>query len=402
MVARYGVRSYLVGATCARMGDEISGPALLLFGIAVTGSTATGSLIYAALTIAAGAGGPLFGVALDRAGYPGRVLAAALLSYGAGLAVVAVILGHAPVAFAVGVAALVGLLAPALAGGWTSQLSNVLPPERLARGHAMDAGTYNAASLAGPAVAAGIASSWGAQWAVVGAVMILLVAVPLAWRLPTRELHHLTAPPLLAALVADLRAGFRALGEIPGLRTITTASCIAYLGFGMFVVACPSLGRVQFGNDARGALLLTLVAATALITTMAMSRWPPKWPPETTFLAATSLAAIGLLLAAFARNPVVLIAGGAVLGVADGPQLAAIFALRQRDAPAHLRGQVFTTAASLKLTAGAIGAAAGGALIAQSTTTVLVVAATMQVAAFLYFGPLTRSRRLRYLRHSTS
>jgi MFS family permease len=394
MVARYGVTSYLAGSTCARLGDEMSGPALLLLGLAVSGSAATASLIYAGLTIAAGVGGPLFGVALDRASRPGRVLAAALLSYGAGLAAVAVILGHAPVAVAAGVAVLVGLMAPALAGGWTAQLPNVVPPERLARGHAMDAATYSVASLAGPALAAGIASSWGSRWAVAGAITILSAAGPLAWRLPTREqpLRGTGRPPW-TGLATGLRAGFRALAEIPGLRAITTASCIAYFGFGIFVVACPGLGRAQFGNAAHGALLLSVVAATALMATAAMSRWPPQWQPQTMFLLATSLAAIGFLLAAFARDPAVLIASAAVLGVADGPQLTAIFALRQRDAPPHLRGQIFTTAASLKLSAGSIGAVAGGALISHSTSTALVVAAMAQIAALLSFAALASGVR---------
>ena len=393
MIARYSLSRYLTGATCARTGDEMSGPALLLLGLAVSGSTATASLIYAGLTIAGGVGGPLFGVALDRSGRPGRVLGVALLSYGTGLATVAILLGRAPVVVAVGLVVVTGLLAPALAGGWTSQLASVGPAGGLARGHALDAATYSVASLAGPALAAGAASSLGAPWAVGGAVTLLLAAAPLAWRLPARE-----QPPrpagrrLRAELHADLRAGFLAIARIPGLRAITTASCVAYFGSGMFVVACPGLGRAEFGSPARGALLLSVVAAAGLLANTALSRWP-SWQPEATFLAATAVAAAGLLLAAFAASPAVLLAGAAVLGVADGPQLAAIFALRQREAPARLRGQVFTTAASLKLTAGAFGALAGGALATGYAGHSLVVAAAAQVAAAVLFGWLTRHRR---------
>lgn len=66
--------------------------------------------MYGGLTIAAGTGGPLFGVALDRAVRPGRVLAAALVVYALGLAVVASALGRTPVIVVVGCAALIGLL----------------------------------------------------------------------------------------------------------------------------------------------------------------------------------------------------------------------------------------------------------------------------------------------------
>jgi len=56
-----GLRRYLAGATAARAGDEMSGPALLLLGFAVTGRPQTGSGLLASLTIAGAAGGPLFG-----------------------------------------------------------------------------------------------------------------------------------------------------------------------------------------------------------------------------------------------------------------------------------------------------------------------------------------------------
>ena len=65
MISRYadrrGLRRYLAGAAVARAGDEMSGPALLLLGFAVTGRPETGSGLLAGLTIAGAAGGPLFG-----------------------------------------------------------------------------------------------------------------------------------------------------------------------------------------------------------------------------------------------------------------------------------------------------------------------------------------------------
>src|SRR6185503_4442789 len=45
----------------------------------------------------------------------------------------------------------------------------------------------------------------------------------------------------------------------------------------------------------------------------------------------------------------------ALAGLAEGPAFAATFATRQRWSPPSLRGQIFTTAASLKLGAFAVG-----------------------------------------------
>src|ERR1700722_13473529 len=65
-MSRYRLGTYLAGATVARTADEMSGPALLLLGLAVTGSARTAALLYAALTIAGGGGGPLPGPVPDR------------------------------------------------------------------------------------------------------------------------------------------------------------------------------------------------------------------------------------------------------------------------------------------------------------------------------------------------
>ena len=87
MTSRYRLRSYLAGATAARTADEMSAPALLLLGLAVTGSARSAALLYAGLTISAAAGGLVLGALLDRSDRPGRLLGWALTGYAAGLAV---------------------------------------------------------------------------------------------------------------------------------------------------------------------------------------------------------------------------------------------------------------------------------------------------------------------------
>jgi hypothetical protein len=61
------LRWYLAGAALARAGDEMSGPAVLLLGFAVTGAPGAGAALLAGLTISAAAGGLVFGALLDRA-----------------------------------------------------------------------------------------------------------------------------------------------------------------------------------------------------------------------------------------------------------------------------------------------------------------------------------------------
>ena len=72
----------------------------------------------------------------------------------------------------------------------------------------------------------------------------------------------------------------------------------------------------------------------------------------------------------------------ALAGLAEGPAFAATFATRQRWSPPSLRGQIFTTAASLKLGAFAVGSAlAGPVLYRADVAGTLVAVGTIQLLA---------------------
>ena len=96
------------------------------------------------------------------------------------------------------------------------------------------------------------------------------------------------------------------------------------------------------------------------------------------------------------------LAAVALAGAGEGPQLTALFAVRHRETPASMRGQVYTTAASLKIAGMAAGAALAGPLAGRSVTGCLLVAAGTELcaaAAYLLAGPSragrTRGRRAR-------
>ena len=177
---------YLAGATAARTGDEMSGPALLLAGFAVTGSAAEASALLAGVTISAAIGGPVLGALLDRAVRPGRLLAAALALYVTGLAAILAGLGRVPQPLVLLAAVATGLLGPALSGGWTAQLPRVAPPDTLPRANALDTMTYGVAGLTGPALAGTTAQLFGAPTGVVVSMVLIGLALPVAWGLPGR------------------------------------------------------------------------------------------------------------------------------------------------------------------------------------------------------------------------
>jgi hypothetical protein len=458
MERRDGVGPYLAGAALARVGDEMSGPALLLAGLATTGSAASASALLAGLTVSAAAGGPVFGALLDRSARPGRVLATALALYASGLAVVLASLGRLPVACTVLLAVPTGLLGPALSGGWTSQLPLVVGPDALARAHALDAMTFSLASLLGPALAGAVADLCGATAGVEAAVALIALALPGAWRLPRAATRasasasatatatatargpdptsrptpgtatgratvpvpasgrssdpatvpapvtgKATAPdpevgraalpratsaarpaptaapapsrrPPLAPLAADLAAGLRAVLHTRRLARATTVSTLSCTGGGILVAAGPLLGESVFGSAARGTLLLSCTAASALAANALLARRPRALPPDTVLWVGTLLLGCALLLASTLR-PWAVIAAMPLIGAAEGPQLTALFAVRHRDSPAAVRAQVFTTGASLKITGYAVGAALCGPLAARSLPAALLTAA---------------------------
>jgi hypothetical protein len=91
---------------------------------------------------------------------------------------------------------------------------------------------------------------------------------------------------------------------------------------------------------------------------------------------------IGVSMAAAALAPGWLtLAAVALGGAGEGPQLTALFAVRHRETPANLRGQVYTTAASLKIAGLAAGAALAGPLAGWSVTGCLLIAAGTELCA---------------------
>ena len=361
---------------------------------------ATGSGLLASVTIAGAAGGPVFGALLDRSRRPDRVLAGTLAAYALGIVAVQAAVGRLPMAAVVPIALAAGLFNPSVAGGWTAQLPGLVTEGELARGSALDALTYSAASLAGPALAAVVAAGFGARAAVLTAAALVALAVPAACSLSRSAPGPALAPrrPWAARrMAAQMAAGFAAIATRRPLLRATVTSVVSYAGIGMLLVCCPVLGAQRLGGAARGALLISGMAVASLIANAILARRPGRGQPDVWVLASTL--AIGVSMAAVAIAPGWLtLAAVSLAGAGEGPQLTALFAVRHRETPASMRGQVYTTAASLKIAGMAAGAALAGPLAGRSVTGCLLVAAGTELcaaAAYLLAGPgwLNRGRR---------
>jgi len=290
--------------------------------------------------------------------------------------------GRLPVPLVVLIALAAGLFTPAVAGGWTSQLPRIVTGPVLDRGFALDATTYSAASLAGPALAAVIAAWFGARTAVVTAAVLVALAIPSACSLSRYPPPQADAPrPAPSRQVA---AGFAAIVTRRPLLRATVTSAVSYVGLGMLLVCCPLLGAQRLGGSARGALLISAIAAASLVVNSILARRPPRSQPDVRVLVSTLV--MGVSMAAAALLPTgapgwLTMAAVALGGAGEGPQLTALFAVRHRESPEHLRGQIFTTAASLKVGGLAAGAALAGPLAGRSVTACLLVAAGFELCA---------------------
>jgi MFS family permease len=383
---RYTLTHYLLGALPARLGDDMSGQAILLLGIAA-GSATLGSTLLAALTFSAALGGPLLGAILDRSKHPGKVLALSIGLYAIGISLIAWSLGHVPVWASVALALLAGFLMPSISGGWSSRLKTFIADEQMTRASAIDATTFNIAGLAGPAVAGLIAGWLDAHWAVAVLVALLVVALPMAWVLPKRQVEikkHETT------FFKDVSAGLKIIATNKPLFRITLLSVISYMGIGMLWVICPLVGLEQVGNAGFGGVMMSVLSVGALAATAAYAKWPTKYTPDIIAFMTTIILAVALLILAFAGNVFVVLIAMLVAGLADGPQLAAVFAVRHREAPERSRSQVFTTGASLKITAAAVGAVLAGQLASGSLRLTILTACLVQCLAAVLFSVLNR------------
>jgi MFS family permease len=391
MPSRYRLAGYLTGATLARTGDELSGPALLLLGSAA--GPGAGSALLAGLTAAAAAGGPVFGALLDRSPAPGRLLATALVGYAGGIALVTAAFGHLPLGAVVAVAALTGLLNPAIAGGWTAQLPSVAGPA-LPTASRLDALTFTTAALAGPGLAGLLANLAGASFALAVAVAVVVAAFPVAWTLPRRP------RPAAARWKDQLADGFGVLLRHRPLRRATVASTVSCAGIGVVTVCYPLLGAAHLGGAANGVLLMTVLAVASLLANVACARRPLPLSSDTILRVSTLVLAASCVVAACADGVALLVVAAALAGFAEGPQLTALFAIRHRETPERVRAQVFTTAASVKITGLAAGAALAGPLAAWSLPACLSTAAAVQlVAAATCSGRPERRSERRSERH---
>ena len=372
------VLAYATMATASRAVTEAIAPAVLVSALATGHSAGQGAIILAGVTGLAAVGGPFIGATLDRVRHPGRVVSIAIIVLAGGVGLLAWLMPHAPLLALLVIASIGGMAQPALTGGQSSHLPSLVRPDQLTRAYGIDAATYNIGAIAGPPLAAASV--------VIGPVAPLvftfgLLLVALAMRpfvpFPTR-----TEPGIRRSLVRDVTTGFNGLFSTPSLASATLINTIGFLGQAGFLVGVPLLVILQQGSLAHSGWVFGASAIGGVLSSAWIAYRPLKHLDEI-IVATTVIVGLALITLAFSPSFVVTILAAFVIGVADGPLLAATFAVRSREAAPEIRSVVFTTAASIKTSLYAIAAAILGAVSDHGVGLVFGIAAIIQVIALV-------------------
>jgi len=329
--------------------------AVVLFVLAVTHSAQVAGLTVAASTLPTVVTGPLVGAWLDRSRHRRAVFLASPLLLAVAMCGFLLVGDRLPAGILVLMGFVAGLPSPVRTGGFSGLIPTVVPEQVLPRAYGFEAVSYNVAGIAGPALAGAVAGLAGASWAIVATAMVAMVAVVVVAQVP---IVPATGAP--RRFIPALRAGLALLWRVRPLRSVTVATTVSQLWFGLIVVAFPLLAHDLGYARAAGGLLFSVFAIGALIGSVSYARVASRVAEEPAAMVGFVLFAVALGAIAAAPTLLVALIASFFSGLIDGPLLAATLNLRQRHAPAWLRTQVFTTAASLKIGAFAVGSALAG------------------------------------------
>jgi MFS family permease len=374
-----GYPVFWVTATVTRLADEMFSVGVVLLVLERTGSAGLAGATVAAVTLPSLVSGPLLGAWLDRSGRRRRVMILDQILAASSLVGIVALAGHAPNWTVPLVALVAGSTWPLSFGGFTSLIPVIVPDRLLAQANALEATSFNFAVIGGPALAGTISAVADPAVSLLVEAALTLGAIGLIARI------RMDSPVQHAAqsLVEIARAGIKHVASTPALRSVTVAGALNLGGLGLLTVAFPFFAVHDLGAQRSVAgYLWAAFAFGSAVGAMSLVRFHTRYPPQRVVLVAIAGLGSLMLLWPLASSVPAALFLIALAGLVDGPNLAATFGTRQRWTPPDLLGQIFTTAASLKVGAFSLGAAiAGPVVIALGARGALLIAAGMQFAA---------------------
>ncbi len=361
-----GYARYFVAVTLARVPTTMWAVAVALLVLQHTGSLSLAGITVAAGSLPAAFSGPVLGAWLDVTRSRRALIALDQLTAIGALIGILLLAGHGPHWALPVVAIAFGVTSPLSMGAFRSVLPELVRPELLPKANTMEATAVNLAYIVGPAVAGVIAGTAGPAAAI--EVQIGLYAATIAMTATAKVFELRPATPPSAGLIASVREGLRALWRIVPLRAVSASSVFSVMGWGTLNVAFPAYGiAVGAGAHASG-YMWAAVSVGSVLSAFAFARFAARVPTVALIGGSSCAMACSALVWPLARSLPVALGLVTLTGLLEGPALAAYFTVRQRFTPPAVRGQVFSTVASLNFAGVAIGSAGAGAVHAALGT----------------------------------
>jgi MFS family permease len=371
---------FVAASTVARIADHMFAVAIVLLTLERTGSAVLAGAIVAAITFPSLITAPLLGGWLDLHGRRKALMMLDQALAGGAILFLALGVGRVPDLVVVAVALLPGLTWPLSFGGFTSLIPTIVPDALLPRANALEATSLNLSLIAGPLLAGGISAAFSPEAAVLTEVALTIAVLPLLMGFDVLD----SGPKRVAgSLMEVVRDGLRVLVDSPPLRGTTLAGMVSLIGPGIFTVAFPLWCVEELGAETSAAgLLWAAFALGSTVGALALVGVQRRLTPQRVVILGFLAFGVLMLPWSLAASLPVAIVLVAVASFADGPALSATFAVRQEWAPRDLQGQIFTTAAGMKVGCFALGSAVAGPLVTGAGATgALLVAAGLNFAA---------------------
>lgn len=347
-----GALRYLAASVPPRMASAGSVVAMPILAVQQVGDVAVGGLLVAASLGPSVLAAPLVGAVLDGARRPGLWVAAAGLVTASAFAVTACV-GAVPLPAVYIALMLAGAVSPFYMGGLSSFVTGAIPDVRKA--FAYDSLSYNVSAVGGPAVVGLMAVFLPAQLAL--AVLAAAAALGPA-ALPGLALrpHSRTG----GSLWQSVTGGLHRICRHRPLAVVTAASTFTQLGQGGLAIAAVALSIERLGSAGGGAAVVTAFAVGSLLGALLEAARPARGRPHVVM--AAGFLATGLLTVAAAVDlgTAWTLAAIGLSGVFTASTSAAMLFLRNHHSPGHLKSQIFTVTAGLRVSASAAGAALAG------------------------------------------
>jgi predicted MFS family arabinose efflux permease len=387
-----GYLRFVAAATASRVADEMFSVGVVLLALERTGSATLAGALVAAITLPSLFTAPLLGAWLDLRGRRRALMMFDQLVASVGLVAIALLTGRAPDVLVLLIALVAGLMWPLSFGGFTSLIPAIVPDELLPPANAIEATSLNVGLIAGPVIAAAVAATAGPE-----AAVLTEAALTAGTLFLLAGFDQLDSGPVRQAgsLLEVVGQGLRQLVAIPQLFGTTVAGAISLMGVGTLTVAFPLFCVDHLGTrEEASGVLWAAFALGSTVGALGLVRFQRGRPPHLIVVAAYTAFGLLLLPLPLAASVPVACVLVALAALADGPALAATFAVRQDWVPRDLQGQIFTTAAGVKIGMFALGSAVGGLLVTEvgSAGTLLVCAGAQFVAAAAGFAVM-RGRR---------